>query len=51
MRKGQRTEARIVAIARESEADGLTIERCAKPHGITLTNLFWRRKRFIGPSS
>jgi len=48
MRKSQFTDAQIVAIVRESEAEGVTVEQCAKKHGITSTTLFRWRKRFGG---
>jgi putative transposase len=48
MRKSQFSEAQIVAIVRESESGGLTVEQCAKKHGITDTTLFRWRKRFGG---
>ena len=48
MRKSQFTDAQIVAIVRESEGEGLTVEQCAKKHGITPTTLFRWRKRFGG---
>jgi putative transposase len=37
-----------VAIVRESEREGVTVEQCAKKHGITQTTLFRWRKRFGG---
>ena len=48
MRKRKFSEAQIVAIVRESEAEGMTVEQCAKKHGITSTTLFRWRKRFGG---
>ena len=48
MRKSQFTDAQIVAIVRESESEGLTVEQCAKKNGITSTTLFRWRKRFGG---
>ena len=48
MRKSLFTDAQIVAIVRESEGEGLTVEQCAKKHGITPTTLFRWRKRFGG---
>ena len=48
MRKSKFTDAQIVAIVRESQAEGVTIEQCAKKHGITPTTLFRWRKRFGG---
>ena len=35
MRKSKFTEAQIVAMVRESEAEGVTIEQVAKKHGLT----------------
>lgn len=48
MRKSKFTDEQIVAIVRESEGEGLTVEQAAKKHGITSTTLFRWRKRFGG---
>jgi putative transposase len=48
MRKSKFSEAQIVAIVRESEAEGMTVEQVSKKHGITSTTLFRWRKRFGG---
>ena len=48
MRKSKFTDAQIVAIVRESQAEGVTVEQVAKKHGITQTTLFRWRKRFGG---
>jgi len=48
MRKSRFSEAQIVAIVRESEAEGVTVEQVSKKHGITPTTLFRWRKRFGG---
>jgi putative transposase len=48
MRKSKFSEAQIVAIVRESEAEGVTVEQVSKKHGITPTTLFRWRKRFGG---
>ena len=48
MRKSKFADAQIVAIVRESQAEGVTVEQCAKKHGITPTTLFRWRKRFGG---
>jgi putative transposase len=48
MRKSRFTEEQIVAIVRESEREGVTVEQVAKKHGLTPTTLFRWRKRFGG---
>ncbi len=48
MRKSRFTDEQIVAIVRESEREGVTVEQVAKKHGITPTTLFRWRKRFGG---
>jgi putative transposase len=48
MRKSKFSQAQIVAIVRESEAEGMTVEQVSKKHGITSTTLFRWRKRFGG---
>jgi putative transposase len=48
MRKSKFSDAQIVAIVRESEADGVTVEQVARKYGITDTTLFRWRKRFGG---
>ena len=48
MRKSTFSDGQIVAIVRESEAEGVTVEQVAKKHGITSTTLFRWRKRFGG---
>jgi len=48
MRKSRFSEAQIVAIVRESEAEGVTVEQVSKKHGVTPTTLFRWRKRFGG---
>ena len=48
MRKSHFTDAQIIAIVRESEAEGVTVEQVAKKHGVTPTTLFRWRKRFGG---
>ncbi|MFN8586490.1 MAG: transposase [Candidatus Eisenbacteria bacterium] len=48
MRKSKFSDEQIVAIVRESEREGVTVEQCAKKHGITQTTLFRWRKRFGG---
>lgn len=48
MRKSRFSDEQIVAIVRESEREGVTVEQCAKKHGITPTTLFRWRKRFGG---
>ena len=48
MRKSKFSDAQIVAIVRESEAEGMTVEQCAKKHGITPTTLYRWRSRFGG---
>lgn len=48
MRKSKFSDEQVVAIVRESEREGVTVEQCAKKHGITPTTLFRWRKRFGG---
>ena len=48
MRKSRFTDEQVVAIVRESEREGVTVEQVAKKHGITPTTLFRWRKRFGG---
>ena len=48
MRKSRFTDEQMVAIVRESERGGVTVEQVAKKHGITPTTLFRWRKRFGG---
>lgn len=48
MRKSKFSDEQIVAIVRESEREGVTVEQCAKKHGITQTTLFRWSKRFGG---
>ena len=48
MRKSRFTDEQIVAIVRESEREDVTVEQCAKKHGVTPTTLFRWRKRFGG---
>jgi putative transposase len=48
MRKSKFSDGQIVAIVRESEQEGMTVEQCSKKHGITPTTLFRWRKRFGG---
>ena len=48
MRKSKFSDEQIVAIVRETEREGVTVEQCAKKHGITQTTLFRWRKRFGG---
>ena len=48
MRKSKFTEAQIVAMVRESEVEGVTVEQVAKRHGITPTTLYRWRRRFGG---
>ena len=48
MRKSRFTDEQIVAIVRESLADGVTVEQIAKKHGVVPTTLFRWRKRFGG---
>jgi transposase-like protein len=40
MRKNGFSEAQVVAIVRESEAEGVTVEQVAKKHAITPTTVF-----------
>ena len=47
MRKSKISEAQIVAVVRESVAEGVTVEQVAKRHGITPTNLY-RCRSVIG---
>ena len=48
MRKSKFSDAQIVAIVRESEAEGVTVEQIANKYGITQTTVFRWRKRFGG---
>ena len=48
MRKSKFSEAQIVAMVRESEVEGVTVEQVAKRHGITTTTLYRWRRRFGG---
>ena len=48
MRKSKFSEAQIVAVVRESEVEGVTVEQVAKRHGITPTTLYRWRRRFGG---
>ena len=48
MRKSRFTDEQIVAIVRESLAEGVTVEQIAKKHGVVPTTLFRWRKRFGG---
>ena len=48
MRKSKFTDAQIVAMVRESEAEGVTVEQVAKKHGVTPTTLYRWRRRFGG---
>lgn len=48
MRKSKFSDVQIVAIVRESEAEGVTVEQVSKKHGVTATTLFRWRKRFGG---
>jgi len=48
MHKSKFSDAQIVAIVRESEAEGVTVEQVARKHGITDTTLFRRCRRFGG---
>jgi putative transposase len=48
MRKSRFSDEQIVAIVRESEREGATVEQVAKKHGVTPTTLFRWRKRFGG---
>ena len=45
MRKSRFSQEQIVAIVRESETSGLTVDQVAKKHGVGAVTLFrWRRK-------
>lgn len=48
MRKSKFTDTQIVAIVRESQVEGVTVEQVAKKHGITPTTLYRWRSRFGG---
>ena len=48
MRKSKFSEAQIVAMVRESEVEGVTVEQVAQRHGITTTTLYRWRRRFGG---
>ena len=48
MRKSKFKEAQIVAMVRESEVEGVTVEQVAKKHGLTPTTLYRWRRRFGG---
>ena len=48
MRKSRFKDEQIVAIVRESETEGVTVEQVAKKYGVTPTTLFRWRKRFGG---
>lgn len=48
MRKSKFSDEQIVAIVRENEREGVTVEQCAKKHGITPTTLFRWRNCFSG---
>ena len=48
MRKSKFSEAQIVAMVRESEVEGVTVEQVAQRHGITTTTLYRWRRRFAG---
>ena len=48
MRKSKFAETQIVAVVRESEVEGVTVEQVAKRHGPTPTTLYRWRGRFDG---
>ncbi|MEQ1832057.1 MAG: transposase [Candidatus Eisenbacteria bacterium] len=51
MRKSMFSQAQLVAIVRESEAKGVTVEQVSKKHGITATTLLRWPRRFGGLDS
>ena len=48
MRKSKFTDTQIVAMVRESEVEGVTVEQVAKKHGVTPTTLYRWKRRFGG---